>query len=143
MGGNAPITVVFDGAPQAKGRARFGRGHVYTPQATIDFQNALGWRAKAGMRGRKPISGPVKIAALFILPVPASWSKARRAAAIAGNIRPTGKPDLDNYVKAALDAINGIVIADDAQGVEISAHKIYGPNPKVVLTVAPLNGGQR
>ena len=39
MGGNAPITVVYDGTPQAKARAdRFGRGHAYTPQATVDYQ---------------------------------------------------------------------------------------------------------
>ena len=143
MGGNAPITVIYDGTPQAKARARFGRGHAYTPQATVDYQHDLGWCAKAGRGGRKPITGPVKITALFELPVPASWSKARRAAAIAHNIRPTGKPDLDNYMKAALDAINGIVIADDAQGVEINARKVYGINPKVVLTVTPLYGGPR
>jgi Holliday junction resolvase RusA-like endonuclease len=143
MGGNAPITVIYDGTPQAKGRARFGRGHAYTPQATVDYQHDLGWCAKAGMGSRKPITGPVKITALFELPVPASWSKARRAAAIAHNVRPTGKPDLDNYIKAALDAINGIVIADDAQGVEINARKVYGINPKVVLTVTPLYGGPR
>ena len=143
MGGNAPITVIYDGTPQAKGRARFGRGHAYTPQATVDYQHDLGWCAKAGMGGRKPITGPVKITALFELPVPASWSKARRAAAIAHNIRPTGKPDLDNYMKAALDAINGIVVVDDAQVVEISACKIYGVNPKTILTVAPLNSGAR
>ena len=38
MGGNAPITVIYDGTPQAKARARFGRGHAYTPQATVDYQ---------------------------------------------------------------------------------------------------------
>ena len=143
MSGNAPITVIYDGTPQAKARARFGRGHAYTPQATVDYQHDLGWCAKAGRGGRKPITGPVKITALFELPVPASCSKAQRAAAIAHNIRPTGKPDLDNYMKAALDAINGIVIADDAQGVEINARKVYGINPKVVLTVTPLYGGPR
>jgi Holliday junction resolvase RusA-like endonuclease len=57
---------------------------------------------------------------------------------MAGDIRPTSRPDLDNYVKAALDAINGIVIADDALVVELEACKRYGPDPKVVLTVTPL-----
>ena len=143
MGRNAPITVMFHGTPQAKARARFGRGHAYTPQATIDYQNALGWRAKAGMGGRKPIIGPVTLTALFELSVPSSWSKARRAAAIAHSIRPTGKPDLDNYVKAALDAINGIVVVDDAQVVEIRARKVYGLNPKTTVTVAPHTSGAR
>jgi Holliday junction resolvase RusA-like endonuclease len=138
-----PVTIVLDGAPIPKARARFGRGHAYTPQSTVDYQHALGWRAKAGMGGRKPIIGPVAIAALFELPVPAAWPKARRAAAITGDICPTGKPDLDNFVKAALDAINGIVICDDAQITTISARKVYGLDPKIVLTVTPLNDGAR
>ena len=142
MGGNAPITVIYNGTPQAKGRARFGRGHAYTPQATVDYQHALGWHAKARMGGRKPITTPVTFKALFELSAPSSWSKARRAAAIAHKIHPAVKPDLDNYVKAALDAINGIVVVDDAQVVEISARKVYGVNPKTIVTVAPLSGAR-
>ena len=84
MGGNAPITVIYDGPPQAKGRARFGRGHAYTPAGTVEYQHNLGWAAKAGMGGRKPIIGPVTFTALFELSVPASWSNARRSAAIGG-----------------------------------------------------------
>jgi Holliday junction resolvase RusA-like endonuclease len=144
MGGNAPITVIYDGTPQPKARARFGRGHAYTPAGTVDYQHNLGWAAKAAMADRKPLTGgAVKLTALFELPVPTSWAAARRNDAIAGLILPTGKPDLDNYVKAALDAINGIVVEDDAQVVEISACKVYGVNPKTTVTVAPLNSGAR
>jgi Holliday junction resolvase RusA-like endonuclease len=50
--------------------------------------------------------------------------------------RPTTRPDLDNYVKGALDAINGIVVNNDSQLVEIEAHKRYGIDPNLVLTVA-------
>jgi len=46
-------------------------------------------------------------------------SNKRRLAALAGEIAPTARPDLDNYIKAALDAINTIVVTDDAQVVEI------------------------
>ena len=143
MGGNAPITVIYDGTPQAKARARFGRGHTYTPQATVDYQHALGWQAKAAMIGRKPFQCAVQVTALFELPTPSSWTTAHRNRAIAGTVKPTTKPGTDNLLKAALDAINGIVVADDAQVVEISARKIYGVNPKTIVTVAPLNSGVR
>jgi Holliday junction resolvase RusA-like endonuclease len=142
MSGSSPVTIIYNGPPRAKARARFGRGHAYTPQSTVDYQYDLGWQAKAVMGGRKPVTGPVTLTVLFELSVPASWSKARQAAAIAHNIRPAGKPDLDNYIKAVLDSINCIVIADDAQVVEISARKIYGVNPKTIVTVAPLNGAR-
>ena len=135
MGGNAPITVVYDGTPQAKARARFGRGHAYTPQATVDYQQP-GWCAKAAWAAASRSLGRnvtriirIKRADLLV------ESAASRA--IAGTNQPTGKPDTDNLLKAALDAINGIVVADDAQVVEISARKVYGVNPKTIVTVAP------
>jgi Holliday junction resolvase RusA-like endonuclease len=78
--------------------------------------------------------------------VPASWSGKRQAAALAGYIRPTSRPDTDNYVKAALDAINGIAITDDSLVVELAAWKRYLRVPKLTITVTPppsaaANGG--
>ena len=133
-----PITITMDGAPVAKARGRFARGHVFTPQATRDFQYSFGWAAKAVMANRKPFACAVKITALFELPIPASWPERKRGGAITGVIKPTARPDIDNYVKAALDAINGIAVIDDAQIVELTAVKRYGINPKIVLTISPV-----
>ena len=55
------------------------------------------------------------------MPIPASWSARKRAAAITGDVLPTGKPDIDNLVKAALDGVRGIVIGDDATLVGLQA----------------------
>lgn len=130
-----PLTIAMDGPPIAKTRARFGRGHAYTPAQTRSFANDFGWAAKAAMAGRTPFTGAVKIIARFELPIPASWSARKRADAITGEIHPTAKPDLDNFLKAVLDAINGIVVGDDAQVTEIRASKIYSLAPKTILTV--------
>jgi Holliday junction resolvase RusA-like endonuclease len=121
-------------------RARFGRGHVFTPKTTSDFQYSFGWAAKAQMVGRRPFACAVTIVALFELAIPRSWSERKRAEAITGLILPTAKPDLDNFVKAAIDAINGIVVIDDAQITEIGARKIYGVSPKTIVTIGPLSG---
>jgi Holliday junction resolvase RusA-like endonuclease len=130
----------MDGAPIAKARARFGRGHVFTPKTTSDFQYSFGWTAKAAMVGRRPFTCAVTVVALFELAIPRSWSERERAEAITGLILPKGKPDLDNFLKAALDAINGIVVIDDAQITEIAAKKIYGVSPKTIITITPLSG---
>ena len=50
-----------------------------------------------------------------------------------------GRPDIDNLVKAALDAINSIVVVDDAQVTEIAARKAFGVDAKTVLTVSSLS----
>ena len=137
MSDAAPITIAMDGPPVPKARPKFGRGHTYTPQATRRFQTDFGWTAKRAMIGRKPLAGAIKITALFELPIPRSWPERARAAAITGVILPTGRPDLDNYVKSAIDACNGIVFSDDAVICEISAKKIYGAAPKTILTIFP------
>jgi Holliday junction resolvase RusA-like endonuclease len=134
-----PVTVIIDGPAIAKGRPRFThRGIAYTPANTRKYEAHARLCAQLAMDGRSPISGPVKLTILVELPVPASWSKRRRAAAIVGQIRPTSRPDLDNYTKAAADACNGIVFVDDRLIVDSTATKRYGVNPKLVLTVMPL-----
>lgn len=48
--------------------------------------------------------------------------------------RPRKKGDLDNYLKALLDALKGIIYYDDDQVVEISAYRDDDPkNPRVHL----------
>jgi Holliday junction resolvase RusA-like endonuclease len=73
------------------------------------------------------------------LPIP-KMSKRRTAAALAGAIRPTSRPDIDNYLKSALDAVNGIVVVDDSMIVEIGATKRFSTGPKITITITPLRG---
>ena len=39
--------------------------------------------------------------------------------------RPTSRPDLDNYVKSALDALNTIVVGNDARSLERTITTIF------------------
>jgi Holliday junction resolvase RusA-like endonuclease len=135
-----PVTIIIGGDPVAKGRPRFTRkGFSFTPAATRKYEAHGRLAAQEAMGDRPPIAGPVRIVALVELPVPASWSRTRTAAALTGDIRPTTRPDLDNYVKGALDAINSIVVTNDSLVVELDARKRYGIQPKLVVTVIPLN----
>jgi Holliday junction resolvase RusA-like endonuclease len=133
-----PITVILEGVPHPKARPRFGRGRAFTPTATVNYQHDLGWRAKAAMTGRKPFRCAVRVTALFELRVPGSWTTAHRNRAITGAIKHTAKPDTDNLLKAALDSITGVVVADDPLICEVVAGKRYGINPKTVLTIQPI-----
>jgi Holliday junction resolvase RusA-like endonuclease len=135
-----PVTVIINGKPVAKGRPRMTRrGFVYTPAATRKYEAHGRLAAQMAMDGRPPIEVPVRIELLVELPVPASWSRRKTADAITGGIRPTSRPDTDNYIKSALDAINSIVVADDGQVVEIHAKKKFSVAPKMVATIFPLD----
>ena len=50
-------------------------------------------------------------------------------------MRPTGKPDASNILKAAEDACNKIVYHDDAQIVQAYAVKRYGAVPGLEIVV--------
>ena len=67
--------------------------------------------------------------------IPSSWSKKKQAAAEAGEVRPTGRPDLDNIVKLYADAFNGVVWRDDSQVVRVVSEKRYSDRPGVLVTV--------
>ena len=133
------VTFTIDGPAVAKGRPRMTRkGFAYTPAATRKYEAHGRLAAQLAMFGRSPITGPVAVVMSVELPGPASWSGKRRAAAITGDIRPTTRPDVDNYVKSVADAINGIVIHDDSQIVELDARKVYAVAPKLIVTVSTL-----
>jgi Holliday junction resolvase RusA-like endonuclease len=86
------------------------------------------------MRNMPPLGGPVEVVVEAFMMVPASWSLKKRLSAIAGQIKPITKPDLDNIVKA-LDGMNGIVVVDDSQIVKLTATKQYAETPQLLVTV--------
>jgi Holliday junction resolvase RusA-like endonuclease len=137
---SAPITITLAGEPKGKGRPRHTRaGVTFTPAATRAYETALRWAAQVAMNGRKPLTGPLSLAVEAFLPVPRSWSKKRQRMAIAGLVRPTGRPDLDNIIKST-DALHSIIWNDDTQVVDVRASKRYSDKPRLVLTVMSLDG---
>ena len=76
----------------------------------------------------------MRIEARAVFIIPKSWPKAKKQAAMIGEIQHTGKPDADNVLKTVGDALNGIVWKDDSQIVSASINKRYGVQPALVLT---------
>ncbi len=71
-------------------------------------------------------------------PIPKSFSKKKTAAAEAGQIRPTTKPDADNYVKGIKDALNKVIWKDDSQIVSVTVAKFYSQRPRIEVKVQEL-----
>lgn len=112
------------GRPQGKGRPRFSRrsGTVYTPKKTMEYEEKI---RKAYLEaGGKKYSSPIVVIVNAYFLVPASWSKSIRRSALNGVFRP-GRPDIDNILKAVMDALNGIAYLDDKQVVECLCSKMY------------------
>lgn len=132
------------GQPVAKGRPKFARrgAHVvaYTPQKTASYENLVKMAATQAMGGIEPTAGPVSLCLTLDLQIPASWSKKRRAMAVAGAIAATKKPDADNVLKGIKDGCNGIIWRDDAQVVRIMIEKRYSETPGALVEVMATAG---
>jgi Holliday junction resolvase RusA-like endonuclease len=132
------ITIVLAGAPMGKERVRMTRqGHAYTPERTVNYESRLALAAQQAMAGRALLDGPLEVFVEAHMPVAESKPKKWKAAALAGDIRPTKKPDWDNFGKI-LDALNLVVWVDDSQIVEGRVQKFYSDQPRMEIRVRPL-----
>jgi len=95
----------------------------------------LAWAAKLAMGSREPTRLPVAIDVSAYLEIPSSWSRAKRDAALAGTLLPTGKPDAHNLLKIAADSLRGIVLGDDAAVVDATVRKRYCDDPRLRIKV--------
>lgn len=95
----------------------------YLPERSIEFKERIQIEARRSMVGSQKITGPVRVVAVFYKT--ANLTKRRYG-------------DIDNLVKAILDALNGIVFEDDAQVVELVAFKRIG-EPRTELEVSEID----
>ena len=139
------VSFVVPGEPQGKGRPRFGvrkaaGGGAYvsvrTPDKTVVYENLIKMEYQeqtGGYRFGDKDMLEMEIEAYYS--IPKSTSKKKRAAMLAGDIRPIKKPDLDNIYKC-IDALNGIAFRDDAQIVRAVIEKFYDSAPRLIVTIS-------
>lgn len=136
------IAFVIPGTPVGKGRPKFARRGsyvtTYTPEKTAVYENLVKVKAQEAMIGRPVIEGAVSVVvALYVTP-PASWSQKKQRAALAGEIYPTSKPDVDNVIKGIFDACNEIVWRDDKQACDVRVVKRYDQTARAAVEVRAL-----
>lgn len=117
------IQFSVDLAPVGKDRPRFTkRGHTYTPNKTAAFEKAFATLAKTHAP-KKPMEGSLECEIRFY------FKKPKRPL----NRYPRG--DIDNYAKAILDSLNGIMYKDDSQICTLNVRKIYSERDRIHVTI--------
>ena len=111
----------IDMDPVPKGRPRFGNGRTYTPSKTLKAEALLKILVAKQFR-KPPLEGPLYVGISFNIKRPKSVKRPL----------PTGRADLDNYIKTVFDSLNQVVWKDDSQIVDISASKRYAPGPAYI-----------
>ena len=137
-----PVTVILLGTPTPFARMRLSRtGMHFVPAEQRNAAAALQFAADQAMRdagGAAMFDEPLSLTLLAEFPIPSTWSRKKQTRALLGEIRPGKRPDLDNIYKLCADAFNGVVYRDDALIVECWLRKVYGNQPKLVVTVQPV-----
>lgn len=121
--------------PTGKARPRVGRFGMYTPKKTHDAESVIARAAKSRMGSLQPSSENVTMMVSVTFPIPKSYRGLKRELAESGQLLPGKKPDIDNMVKLAADAMNGIVYVDDAQVCRLVAEKKYGQRAEMWIRV--------
>jgi Holliday junction resolvase RusA-like endonuclease len=109
----------------------------YTPNKTKEFEATIAAHALVHMRRNaiEAIEGPVYVYMMVKVMIPKSWSHKKRMEALAGIIRPTVTPDIDNQLKSVLDGLQGVAFPNDKQVVKCSLEKIYSEEDAIDLKV--------
>ncbi len=143
MASDPLVSILLPGDPRGKGRPRFRIVRpksgaqfvsVYTDAETTAYEAGLAKAGAAAMTG-SPFVGPLTAFAEAFMPIPASWSNKKRAAAAAGEVFHVSKPDGDNIAKCVGDALNKIVWVDDSQIVMWQVLKVYSEWPRLRVSV--------
>jgi len=120
------------GKPVPKGRHRTTKkGISYTPKKTKDYEKRIANRFKEEMQKAGleiPLFKKGEEVSMLIYAgkrIPKSYSKKKREEILKYGRKPTTRPDVDNYEKIVLDALNGLAYVDDGQVSQTLTKKMY------------------
>ena len=134
------ILIEIMGNPVAQGRPRAGKTFtgktvLYDPLKSRDFKQYVKLVA-AQYAPKELITGPIKLFVDVYRATPKKYQTAPKRALIeSGELRPTSRPDVDNYVKGVKDGLSKIIWQDDSQVVELTVRKFYSLSPRVVVCI--------
>ena len=112
---------IVEGDPQGKARPRFSQksGTVYTPAKTVRYERLIRKAFLDAGGNAIPSDCYVGITVDAYFQIPKSYTKGKRLACQHNINRPAKKPDIDNSLKAVLDALNKVAYEDDKQVIEV------------------------
>jgi len=126
------ITIIINATPYGWAVPRVTGRVTYNPKSR---QKSEYIRQVRRQYSAEPLEGALSIDLRFYMSLPASWSRAKKNRATDNEIMHTSKPDIDNMCKAAIDALKGIVFADDNQICQLYAKKVYAEKPTIIAYI--------
>ncbi|WP_050899279.1 RusA family crossover junction endodeoxyribonuclease [Paucilactobacillus suebicus] len=133
------LTLPIEPIQQIRPRARrMGKSiSMYDPKKVKDYKKMLA-KIASDKYLHEPLKGELIVDLTFARAVQKSVTKSERLKRLSNAHRPRMKPDVDNYIKSTLDGLNGVLWNDDAQIVDLNAHKVYDVIPHVDIRVVEI-----
>lgn len=132
------MKIIIPGTPVAKGRPRVSRWGTYTPEKTVNYENLVKLSYMQQVN-KDPLDGALEAEMTFYFPIPKSYTKKKKELIKSGKLKFLKKPDIDNCIKAILDALNGVAFCDDNQVFKVTARKEYSDNPRAEVFIQQLD----
>ena len=129
------LNLVVNDIPKASKRPRMGKYSFYVPDAAVNKKNIQESIKNQIPSDFKKIYTDIEIIIDCYIPMLKGFSKTDKELAELKYIRPSSKPDADNYSKTYLDALNGYLWDDDGQVVSLQCNKYYSSNPRVEMKI--------
>lgn len=134
------IQITIKGRPIAQARPRFVRRGNFVGTYSGQAKEKKAWISQARTQIKGPLEGALVISMVFLMPIPKGTSKAKVDAMLDCKINHVKKPDVDNLSKWVLDCLSGIAYQDDSQIIYITARKLYGCEPKTMISIDVMKG---
>ena len=124
------MKVVLYVAPVPASRPRVTRWSTFFPKKYTAFKVAMTKLTENIIF--TPTNKLIYVQVTFYVAMPKSWSKKKKLAK-------NGKfcdnnADIDNYIKAVLDSLEGVYYENDKQIVMVRARKYYSETPRIEYT---------
>lgn len=124
------------GHPVPWERARRQGKRYFTSDVQAVYRNQI--RRSAKDAGVQMVEGPVYLNVIAWISPPASWSKRRREEAIRQEAPVAVKPDVDNFLKQVMDALEGVAFENDSRVCYVVVRKLYSDRPRLWIAVGEL-----
>ena len=128
------MKIIIYGEPVAKARPKFSKYGVYTQSKTKKAEEAIKWAWKSQSKQYFQ-KEPLRITMDFYKAPPKNTSKKNLELMERKKKRPLTRPDIDNYEKLVLDALNNLAYEDDNQICESISRKYYSQKPRTEIEI--------
>jgi len=127
------IALKFNLNPVPAARPRVSRWSTYYPKKYTQFKKDM--LALTSELDVTPTENLVAMGMVFNIKMPTAWPKKKK-------LEQNGQycdnnVDLDNYQKAILDSLNGVLYLDDRQVVKIMTVKRWSDTPNIKIEMIP------